>query len=81
MPRNLDRRVESLATITDPVIEAQVREVLDVNLADDTLSWILHPDGSWEPIKGEGKVHAHERFRAMALARTRRLESDDDDDL
>jgi polyphosphate kinase len=79
MPRNLDRRVESLATITDPVIEAQVREVLDVNLADDTLSWTLHADGSWEPIKGEGTVHAHERFRAMALARTRRLDADADD--
>ena len=79
MPRNLDRRVESLATITDPVIEAQVREVLDVNLADDTLAWDLHPDGSWEPIKGEGTVHAHERFRQMALARTRRLDTDDGD--
>ena len=81
MPRNLDRRVEALAPIADPVIEARLREVLDVNLADDTLAWILHPDGSWEPIKGEGKVHAQERFRAMALARTRRLETDEDDDL
>ena len=78
MPRNLDRRVETLAVITDPVIEAQVREVLDVNLADDTLSWILGTDGTWAPVKGEGKVHAQERFRAMAVARGPAVDVDDD---
>ncbi|MGI8938406.1 MAG: phospholipase D-like domain-containing protein, partial [Iamia sp.] len=74
MPRNLDRRVEALTVVTNPAIEAQVREVLDVNLSDDSLAWTLDADGSWQPIKGDGTVHAQERFRALALARTRRLE-------
>ena len=80
MPRNLDRRVEALTVITDPAVEAQVRQVLDVNLEDDTLAWTLHADGSWHPVAGEGHVNAHERFRALALARTRRLEPADVDD-
>ncbi|CAN5634125.1 RNA degradosome polyphosphate kinase [soil metagenome] len=74
MPRNLDRRVEALTVVTNPAIEAQVREVLDVNLSDDSLAWTLDADGSWQPIKGDGTVHAQERFQALALARTRRLE-------
>ncbi len=77
MPRNLDRRVEALTVVSDPAIEAQVREVLDVNLADDSLAWTLDADGAWQPIKGDGTVHAQEHFRALALARTRRLEDAD----
>ncbi len=80
MPRNLDRRVEALTVVTDPDIESQLRQVLDVNLADDSLAWTLGPDGAWQPVKGDGAVHAHERFRALALARTRRLEPVEVDD-
>ncbi len=80
MPRNLDRRVEALTIVSDPAVEAQVRQVLDVNLADDSLAWTLGPDGAWQPVKGEGTVDAQERFRALALARTRRLEPGDVDD-
>ena len=71
MPRNLDRRVESLATITDPVIEAQVREVLDVNLADDTLAWTLGPDGEWVHVPRRGTVEAHVRLQELAMGRGR----------
>ncbi|HYI62428.1 MAG TPA: RNA degradosome polyphosphate kinase [Acidimicrobiales bacterium] len=77
MPRNLDRRVEAMALVTDPHVEARLREVLDVNLADDSLAWSLGPDGAWQPVKGEGEVHAQRRFRALALARTRRHGHDD----
>ncbi len=78
MPRNLDRRVEALAMVTDPQVEARLREVLDVNLADDALAWTLGPDGAWQPVKGDGEAHAQERFRELALARTRRHGHDDD---
>ncbi|HXH57141.1 RNA degradosome polyphosphate kinase [Iamia sp.] len=81
MPRNLDRRVEALTVVIDPGLEAQVREVIDVNLADDSLAWSLGPDGSWQPVKGDGLVHAQDRFRELALSRTRRLEVDDEDDI
>jgi hypothetical protein len=58
-----------------------MREVLDVNLADDTLAWTLGSDGRWQPVKGEGDSHAHQRFRDLAVSRARWLDPDDDDDL
>ncbi len=61
-----------------PRCEARLREVLDVNLADDSLAWTLGPDGRWEVVKGTGAVHAQVRFHELALARARRATTDDD---
>jgi len=47
MHRNLDRRVETLLEVRDPGARAQLREVLDLALADDTRSWELGDDGCW----------------------------------
>ena len=43
MPRNLDRRVECVAPVTDPALTARLAEILEVNLADDVLAWELGP--------------------------------------
>ncbi len=43
MERNLDRRIEVLTPVTDPELQARVLEVLDLNLVDDTNSWVLGP--------------------------------------
>ena len=74
MPRNLDRRVEAVLTVDEPVLQAQLQQVLDVNLADDVLAWELHADGQWRRVKpvGEGAVETHERLQQLALARSRR---------
>src|SRR3546814_2066121 len=45
MPRNLDRRVEALIPVVDPELQARLQEVLDINLADDVLSWQLAASG------------------------------------
>ena len=34
MPRNLDRRVEIAFPVLDPRLQAQIREILDVQLTD-----------------------------------------------
>ncbi|MCI0569588.1 MAG: polyphosphate kinase 1 [Myxococcaceae bacterium] len=47
MPRNLDHRVEVLAPVEDPQLQAQVRDSLERSLADNTLAWDLKPDGEW----------------------------------
>ena len=47
MPRNLDHRVEALAPVEDPQILAQVRDLLDRSLADNTHAWELEADGTW----------------------------------
>ncbi len=47
MHRNLDRRVEVLAQVTDPVSRGRLELTLDAAMADDTECWDLHPDGTW----------------------------------
>jgi polyphosphate kinase len=70
MPRNLDRRVEALVTITDPASRARLDEILDVNLADDVLAWVLEPDGTWRKTRPERFVDTHLRLHDLTAART-----------
>ena len=69
MPRNLDRRVEALVPIEDPDLLARVDEILDVNLADDTLAWTLAPDTIWTRVQGSTGVDTHRRLEELALER------------
>jgi polyphosphate kinase len=74
MPRNLDRRIEALVPVADPVLLRRITEILEVNLADDTLAWTLEPDGRWTHVDGGRTVDAHLRFQELAAARARRSE-------
>jgi polyphosphate kinase len=47
MHRNLDRRVEVLASITNPVHIAEISELFDIAFDKGTASWKLQPDGTW----------------------------------
>src|SRR5439155_24169012 len=47
MPRNLDRRVEAVAAVDDVQLQVRLREILEVNLADDVLAWKLNDGGEW----------------------------------
>lgn len=69
MPRNLDRRVEALTPVEDPALQAELDEILEINLADDTLAWVLGPDSTWTHVRGAGEVDTHERLQQLALAR------------
>jgi polyphosphate kinase len=69
MPRNLDRRVEALVPVEAPSLRAQLDEILDVNLADDTLAWTLQPDSTWRHVDGPGDIETHRRFQELALDR------------
>jgi polyphosphate kinase len=72
MPRNLDRRVEALVPVVDPALQDRLQEILDVDLADDTLAWELDPDGTWHHVSGAGKVETHVQLQEVARARARR---------
>ena len=72
MPRNLDHRVEALVPVDEPDLRARLDEILEVNLADDTLAWELHPEGQWTRVEGGGVVDTHLRLQEIARTRVRR---------
>jgi polyphosphate kinase len=47
MPRNLYNRVELVTPVADEKARAELVDVLDRSLADDTNSWELNSDGEW----------------------------------
>ena len=71
MPRNLDRRVEALAPVTDPVLTARLQEILDVGWADDLLAWELGPDARWRRVPARVGVDAHLTLQERARRRAR----------
>ncbi len=47
MERNLDRRVETCFPVEGKKLVMRVKKELDAFLTDNTLSWLLQPDGSY----------------------------------
>jgi len=69
MPRNLDRRVEVMAPVSDPALREELRQVLDAELADNVNGWILKADGSWHrrsPGDGEDPRPSQQLFMQAA---------------
>jgi len=71
MERNLDRRVEALAPVEAPALQARLQEVLDVSLTDDVLAWQLDSAGTWMRVPTVDQLDAHRRLQELALARAR----------
>jgi len=61
MQRNLERRVEVVAPIEDPRLQAELRTILDIQLGDQRGAWDMQPDGSYVQRTGAGK-HTQQQF-------------------
>ena len=85
MPRNLDRRVEIIAPVHAPNCVEHLELVLEIELADRALTWMLDADGTWtrlDPGLGDGddldEHNAHRVLQRLALGRTWRHELDEE---
>lgn len=70
MRRNLDRRVEAVTPIEDPVLRAELHELLGIMLSDNRQAWELQSDGSYVqrcPPSLEQTRSCHKQLMAMAL--------------
>lgn len=56
MPRNLDKRVEILFPVEAPELQAEIKHILDIQLADTKKAHILMPDGTYEKVDQRGKT-------------------------
>jgi polyphosphate kinase len=55
MPRNLDRRVEAVAPVEDPLLRQQLEALLELYLSD-TSAWHMQSDGRFIQHQPEGDV-------------------------
>jgi polyphosphate kinase len=76
MKRNLESRIEVVAPVEKPALRAELRYLLDTQLADQRAAWVMQPDGSYvqrRPPKGKRKSAkgCHQSFIEHAEKRQR----------
>jgi polyphosphate kinase len=56
MPRNLDSRVEVAFPVLEPLLQRQLRDILEIQLADTAKARLFRPDGRSERVAASGSV-------------------------
>ena len=55
MPRNLYNRVELVTPVEDSRLRAELIDVVDRSMADDSNAWALGPDGTWTRLRPDSE--------------------------
>jgi len=71
MPRNLDRRVEVMAPVEDPALQARLEEILQLLWSDDAAAWELH-DAAWRRVPATRGLSAQAELQRLAVERAGR---------
>jgi polyphosphate kinase len=69
MHRNFNNRMETVAPVTDPGIQAELERILDVYEGDNTSAWDMQPDGRYvrrRPASGQPPREAQRLFIQLA---------------
>ncbi|HYY74052.1 MAG TPA: polyphosphate kinase 1 [Solirubrobacterales bacterium] len=61
MPRNLYNRVELVIPVEDAGVRADLLDLLDRSLADNTNGWVLGSDGAWSRRRAAGHPRSVQR--------------------
>jgi len=56
MPRNLNRRIETMVPVENPACQQRAKQLLEFNLRDNIKARVLQPDGSYTRIDRRGKA-------------------------
>ena len=56
MPRNLDKRVEILFPVEDPILQEEIYHILHIQLSDTKKAHLLMPDGQYVKVDQRGKT-------------------------
>jgi polyphosphate kinase len=54
MQRNFDRRVEIAFPVIDPQLQAQLRQILEIQLGDTVKGWSMQSDGTYVRTQNDG---------------------------
>jgi polyphosphate kinase len=68
MPRNLDTRVEVVTPVEEPHLVHELKQILDIILADNRQAWDLKSDGTYvqrSPKEGEPELSSQKHFMSQ----------------
>jgi len=74
MTRNLSHRVEAAVPVADAVLQRDLREILEIMLADNRQAWDLGADGQWRqrrPKDGEPERGTQPRLMELTMQRAK----------
>jgi len=71
MERNLDRRVEVMVPIEDPLLQSELQEAFEITWRDDLYTWALGTDRRWRRLQPVNLFSAQAEFKRLETSRSR----------